>query len=113
MSYSRGLDRESRRMLGGTHGGRVSYVATVLGEVLYDGKLEPITAGVTYIADGHEIVRRHPHMFRRAGSMRFPRGVDPPAARDRLRLCQNPREERDRASYFRGVTDLRRARQSR
>ena len=67
----------------------MSYVAIVSGEVLYDGRLEPITAGVTYIADGHEIVRRYPHMFKKA-EMRFPRGVDRPPARDRPRLCQEP-----------------------
>jgi hypothetical protein len=44
----------------------MTYVATVSGEVPYDGGLEPITAGVTYIADGHEIVRRFPHMFKPA-----------------------------------------------
>ena len=52
----------------------MSYVATISGEVTYDGRLEPITAGVTYIADGHEIVRRYPHMFKKAGSMSFSRG---------------------------------------
>lgn len=46
------------------------YVAIVSGEVPYDGRLEPITAGVTYIAAGHEIVRRFPHMFKRASSTR-------------------------------------------
>jgi hypothetical protein len=45
----------------------MTHVAIVSG-VLYDGKLEQITAGVTYIADGHEIVRRFPHMFERAPS---------------------------------------------
>jgi hypothetical protein len=46
----------------------MTYVAIVSGEVLYDGRLEPITAGVSYIADGHEIVRRFPHMFKQAPS---------------------------------------------
>jgi hypothetical protein len=46
----------------------MTYVAITSGEVRYDGRLEPITAGVTYIADGHEIVRRFPHMFERAPS---------------------------------------------
>jgi proteasome lid subunit RPN8/RPN11 len=52
----------------------MTYVAITSGEVPYDGRLEPITAGVTYIADGHEIVRRFPHMFRKAGSMELSRG---------------------------------------
>jgi proteasome lid subunit RPN8/RPN11 len=52
------------------------HVAIASGEVMYDGRLEEITAGVTYIADGHEIVRRNPHMFKKAptGSMKFPGG---------------------------------------
>jgi hypothetical protein len=52
----------------------VTYVATVSGEVMYDGRLEEITAGITYIADGHEIVRRYPRMFKKAsGRMMSPR----------------------------------------
>lgn len=43
----------------------MTMVAVVSGEVPYDGRLEPITAGVTYIVDGHELVRRFPHMFKR------------------------------------------------
>ena len=43
------------------------HVATVTAEVLYDRKLELITEGVTYIAAGHELVRRFPHMFKKAG----------------------------------------------
>jgi hypothetical protein len=50
------------------------FVATVSGEVPYDGRLETITAGVTYIADGHEIVRRFPHMFKKATTTSWPRG---------------------------------------
>jgi proteasome lid subunit RPN8/RPN11 len=51
----------------------MSYVAIVTGEVPYEGKLELITEGVTYVADGHELVRRFPHMFKKAAGMSGPR----------------------------------------
>jgi hypothetical protein len=54
----------------------MTYVAITSGEVPYEGKLEEIIAGITYIADDHEIVRRFPHMFKKAaGSMMFRKGV--------------------------------------
>ena len=43
----------------------MTYVAIVSGEVPYDRELVDITAGTTYVADGHELVRRFPHMYDR------------------------------------------------
>jgi hypothetical protein len=48
-------------------------VAIVTAEVPYDGALELITEGITYVADGHELVRRFPHMFRKTTTS-WPRG---------------------------------------
>jgi hypothetical protein len=43
----------------------MSYVAIISGEVPYEGELELITEGVTYVADGHELVGRFPDISRR------------------------------------------------
>jgi hypothetical protein len=31
----------------------------------YDGRMVDVTAGVTHVADGHELAGRYPHRFRR------------------------------------------------
>ena len=47
-------------------------VATRSGRVEYDGRMEEIRAGITWVARGHEILKKAPHLF---GQERCARGI--------------------------------------